>query len=420
MDELPRPRTGYQTQSGRPVPRYFIVFVGALVALGALSMDAYLPAIPTMAQSLGVHIVAVNNTISIYLAGVGIGQFLGGSLSDQLGRKTIGLSGLSVFCAASLAIGFASSIEQVQLLRFVQALGGGFSTVIGMATVRDVFPERELGRRFATVTLIMLTAPLVAPALGSWLLIYGWPFIFFAKAGYGLALLLALAFLIPETREGAWSKLSIGSLPRQVTEVVTRKVDGKRLPLRYVLALSFSACTLMTFLTNASFMYLEHFGLSPQVFPIVFSASVVGLIGTNLISMRKLRPENAGRFFRYGLQVQLLGVTLFAAAVVTGVASLFVVVPLMTIVISTLGFIGPSGSSRFMGFFSQLAGTAASVQTTSMFFGGAFFGAMTGLLFNDTLLPMAGTMFLLSLVANLIALSIPRLDGATKQESPAA
>lgn len=403
------------TQSGRTVPRYFIVFIGALVALGALSMDAYLPAIPTMAQSLGVSIVDVNNTISIYLAGVGIGQFLGGSFSDQLGRKTIGLSGLSVFCLASLAIGFASTIEQVQLLRFVQALGGGFSTVIGMAAVRDVFPTAELGRRFASVTLIMLTAPLVAPALGSWLMIYGWEYIFFAKAAYGLALLITLAFLIPETREGRWSNLSIASLPRQVAEVVTRKVDGKRLPLRYVLALSFSASTLMTFLTNASFMYLEYFQLTPQVFPIVFSASVVGLIGTNLVSMRKLGPENAGRFFRYGLQVQLLAVTLFVLAVISGVASLWIVVPLMTVTIASLGFIGPSGSSRFMGFFRQLAGTAASVQTTTMFFGGAVFGAMTGLLFDNTLLPMAGMMFALSLSANLIALSIPRRDGATSR-----
>lgn len=415
MDERKRPRTGYTTSSGRSVPRYFIVFVGALVALGALSMDTYLPAIPTMARALGVGIVDVNNTISIYLAGVGIGQFLGGSFSDQLGRKTIGLSGLTVFCVASLAIGFAATIEQVQMLRFVQALGGGFSTVIGMAAVRDVYPTSELGRRFATVTLIMLVAPLVAPALGSWLLIYGWPSIFFAKAAYGLLLLGALALLIPETRAGKWANLSIGTLPRQVLEVVTRKVDGKRLPLRYVLALSFSASTLMTFLTNASFMYLEYFGLTPRVFPLVFSASVIGLVGTNLISMRKLGSENAGRFFRYGLRVQLLAVTLFVLAVVAGVESLWVVVPLMTVVIATLGFVGPSGSARFMGFFKELAGTAASVQTTTMFLGGAAFGAITGLLFDDTLLPMAGMMFALSLSANLIALSIPRLDGAIKQ-----
>jgi len=94
-------------------PRQLIVFIGALIAIGALSLDAYLPAMPAMAERFGVGNVAMSHTISMYLVGYGLGQFFGGSFSDQIGRKRIGLIGLSIFAAASTAIGFSTTIGQV-------------------------------------------------------------------------------------------------------------------------------------------------------------------------------------------------------------------------------------------------------------------------------------------------------------------
>ncbi|HET7132133.1 MAG TPA: MFS transporter [Gammaproteobacteria bacterium] len=166
------------------MPRHLIVFLGALIAIGALSLDAYLPAMPAMAQSFGVDSVAMSHTISMYLVGYGLGQFFGGSFSDQIGRKRIGLIGLSIFAVAAVAIGFATTVEQVQWLRLVQAIGGGFSTVICMAIVRDVYPVEEIGRRMSMVLLTMLASPVIAPSLGAALLRFGWPTIFFFKAAY--------------------------------------------------------------------------------------------------------------------------------------------------------------------------------------------------------------------------------------------
>ena len=89
------------------------------------------------------------------------------------------------------------------VLRFLQAIGGGFSTVICMASVRDVYPIEQLGRRFATVTMIVLVAPLVAPVLGAFLLPFGWETIFVVKASYAAILLGLYALLVPETRRDA-------------------------------------------------------------------------------------------------------------------------------------------------------------------------------------------------------------------------
>jgi DHA1 family bicyclomycin/chloramphenicol resistance-like MFS transporter len=391
------------------VPRGFIFFVGALVALGPISLDAYLPAMPVMADAFGVSIVKLNNTISTYLIGFGLGQFFGGSFSDQIGRKRIGMLGLTVFIATTAAIAFAAeTIAQVQWLRFLQAIGGGFSTVICMASVRDVYPVDQLGRRFAMVTMIMLISPLIAPALGSFLLQFGWHTIFIAKCVYASALWLVYAFLIPETHAGNWRDISVRSTLVQCAEVVRRRIDGRLVPIRYALAMALSASVFMTFLTNSSFIYIRYFHVSETAFPVFFGLNVLGMMSMNFLSMNRLRADNAGKFFQRGLLVQVCAVALLVLVVVAGIDSLWTVVPPLIVIVSTLGVVGPAGSARYMSYFHKLAGSASSTYTTMMFSGGAALGAVTGVLFNGTLLPIVAIMITASVVANLLARTIPR------------
>src|SRR6185503_206995 len=266
-------------------PTYLIVFFGALAALGPLSVDAYLPAFPEIARDFGVNIVSVQNTLSAFLIGYALGQFFGGSFSDQIGRKRIGYIGLSVYICASLAIAFAGNVHQMLVLRFFQAIGGGFSTVICMASVRDVYPLERLGRRFATVTMIVLCAPLVAPVIGTFLVPFGWHKIFLVKAAYALALLSAYTVVVPETRPGHWRNLSVRSIFVQCFEVVTRRVDGRRIPILYACAMGLASSCLMMFVTNASFIYQQYFGVSGLHFPMLFALSVLGFMSMNLFSM---------------------------------------------------------------------------------------------------------------------------------------
>jgi DHA1 family bicyclomycin/chloramphenicol resistance-like MFS transporter len=392
---------------GAGAPRYLIVFFGALVALGPLSMDAYLPAMPAMAEAFGVGIVSLNNTLSAFLIGYATGQFFGGSFSDQVGRKRIGYSGLALYIVASFAISFASSVEQMLVLRFVQAVGGGFSTVICMATVRDVYPLQELGRRFATITMIVLVAPLIAPVLGAFLLPLGWEAIFIVKAVYAVMLLVLYTVVVPETREGRWRDLSVRAIFSQCAEVVTRRVDGRHLPIRYAVVMALSGSVLMTFVTNASFVYIEYFGVSPSRFPMLFGLSVIGFMAANLFSMRRLHSDNAPAFFRRGLQIQLLAALLLLAVVLTGFVHVWTVVPLVVVTMATLGLVGPAGSARYMSFFQRLAGSASSVQMTLMFALGGVLGAASGVLYDGTLLPVVGVMAGASLLANAVGFSLP-------------
>lgn len=410
-------QTGPETAVGeqpiaKDIPRNLVFFIGAMVAIGALSLDAYLPAMPAMAADFNVGIVELNNTISVYLIGFGLGQFFGGALSDQIGRKRIGLIGLSTFTLASLAIAFAHTVEQVQWLRFVQAIGGGFSTVICMAIVRDVFPVEQLGRRMAMVTMIMLASPLVAPSVGAFLLTFGWPTIFVAKAVYSSVLFAYYLLVVPETQPGSWQHLSLGTIFRQCGEVLRRRVDGVRLPIRLALTMALGAGVFMTYLTNSSFAFIQYFGVSESVFPVFFGLNVLGMLLANLFCMRRLTPRNARSVFRFGLGTQLAAVCTLVALVLFGAATLWTVMPPLAIMVTTLGLIGPSGSSQYMSCFSKLAGSASSVYTTLLFTTGATLGAISGYFFDGTLAPMALTMLGASLLSNGIAMTLPRRRSA--------
>ncbi len=389
-------------------PGYLIFFFGALAALGPLSIDAYLPGIPAMAASFGVSVVSLQNTLNVFLVGYAIGQFFGGAISDQIGRKRVGYSGLAVYLATSIAIAFAASVEQMLVLRFFQAIGGGFSTVICLATVRDIYPVEQLGRRFATVTMVLLIAPLVAPALGAAVLPLGWEMIFVLKAVYAGLLLAAYAGAVPETRPGRLGNLSLRSVFRQCFEVVRRRVDSRRLPIRYATAMAFAASCMMIFVTNSSFIYMEYFGVGPTRFSVLFALSVLGFMAMNSFSMWRLSSDNAGTFFRVGLTMQALIVAGLVAVVVSGNAALLTVVPFIVLAVAALGLVGPAGSSRYMGFFGELAGSASSVYTTMMFLLGGTFGWLSGVLNDGTLLPIAAMMLAASVTANAISWGLPR------------
>jgi DHA1 family bicyclomycin/chloramphenicol resistance-like MFS transporter len=399
-----------ETVAPAAAPASLIYFVGALIAIGPLSLDAYLPAMPAMAETFGVPIVALNNTISVYLVGYGISQFLGGTFSDQIGRKRVGLIGLAVFIIASVLLAFAETIEQAQWLRFIQALGGGFSTVICMAIVRDVYPIAELGRRMAMMTLIMLASPVIAPAIGAALLSLGWPSIFLFKAAYASVLLLIYWLRVPETRPGEWRNLSLGTTLQHCAEVVTRKVDGRRLPLRFAVSMALASGVFMTFLTNSSFAYIEYFGVSSSAFPLYFSISIVGLIATNVYSMNRLTPAKAPALFRYGLIVQAMAVIILVALVWFGPKNIWSVVVPVIVLVACFGLTGPAGSSQYMSFFEKLAGSASSLYTTLMFALGAILGGLSGYFFDGTLRPMVLTMLCASVSAMLLGATIRRSE----------
>jgi DHA1 family bicyclomycin/chloramphenicol resistance-like MFS transporter len=139
------------------------------------------------------------------------------------------------------------------------------------------------------------------------------------------------------------------------------------------------------------------------MFPLYFGVGVIGMVATNFLSMRRLNLNSAPRFFRYGLLLQVVAVTCLLLAVLAGAPSIWLVVVPVAVVVSCFGLVGPSGTSQYMSHYGGLAGSASSLYTTLLFSSGAIFGAVSGIYFDETLLPMAVTMFVASLTANALA-----------------
>lgn len=380
-----------------------------MVAIAPLAIDTYLPAMPAMAASLGTELVMVNATLSTYLLGYAAGQLLGGPISDQIGRRPVGLSGLVVFIGSSIAIALANSIEWVLALRVVQALGGGFATVICMAMVRDAYEPLEAARRFPTVMLVMLSAPLFAPAIGSALLEFGWDWhsIFIFLAVY--ACVIFAAFLpVPETATSAVGKLQLGEILPQYWSVISRRVDGKLVPLRYVLTQGLLFSGTFVFITNAPFIFLSHYGVEERWFALYFGANIVVMMLFTLVTTRLIKRYAPDRLFLVARCIQLLALVTLCLQVRFAEPSLLVFTANLAFVIGPTGMSNPSVSGLYLAHFNQLSGSAVSLMNVTVFLFGSLLGIVSGLLYDDTLGPIVYTMLAGVVCANLIALTIPR------------
>ena len=318
------PQTAHSEARVAGLPRHFLLFVAAMVAIAPLAIDTYLPAMPAMAVSLGTDLVMVNATLSTYLLGFAAGQLLGGPISDQIGRRPVGLSGLVLFTASSVAIAITDSIQGVLVLRAVQALGGGFATVICMAMVRDAYPPLEAARRFPTVMLVMLSAPLLAPVIGSLLLELGlgWHSIFLFLALY--AVLIFLAFLpVPETATSAPGKLALRDILPQYWSVLSRRVDGKLVPLRYIFTQGLLFSGTFVFITNAPFIYLTYYGVHERWFSIYFGANIIVMMIFTLITTRLIKRFAPDRLFLVARCIQLTALIALCLQVTFGEPSLW-------------------------------------------------------------------------------------------------
>lgn len=395
------------------LPRFFIFFVASLIALGPLSIDTYLPAIPSMADDLNVDIVQINHTLSIYFVGFAVGQIIGGPVSDQIGRKIIGLIGLVLFTVCSILIAITHDVDTLIGLRGLQAIGGGFATVICMAMVRDAYPPEEAVKQFPRVMLVMLSAPLLAPAIGSALLGLGWASIFVFLAVYGLVMLGAFSF-IPETATQRSGKFTPTQIFPQYIAVLTRRVDNKLVPLRWIFAQGMMASLMFIFITHSAFIYLEYYQIEPAWFVFYFGANVVGMmIGTSLTT-RLIHRHSPFRLYSVARAVQITMIACLTVLTLTTDIHILVFTPMLAIAVGCNGIINPSVQGMYLAQFHKLAGSATSLMSMAMFSFGSVLGFVSGIFFDGTLAPTLLTMLAALIIGNIIAMTIPNPHLATQ------
>lgn len=367
----------------------FILLLGALTAVGPFTIDMYLAAFPQITSDLNTRPAAVQLTITATLIGLALGQLLLGSISDAIGRRKPMLTGLALYIAASVGIVFVHSVELLTALRFLQGLGAAAGMVLSMAIVRDRFEGIQVGKAIARLMLVVGVSPCVAPLVGAQFLRLGsWRDMFIALAVLASVLLVAAFFLLKESLPAGLRRSGgVGAATRSYLELL-------RDPLFLGLAFlgGFTMAALFTYISSASFVFQDGFGLSATQFAIIFAAGgVTFTIGTQLNGalLGRVAPEQI-------LRAAVLGaLTITAAMVVTSVIGLGVwpVIVLLVANMLAIGMLLPAISAIALDRNPHRAGSAAALIGATQFGIGAATAPITGLFAEGSSVAMASVMF---------------------------
>lgn len=376
-------------------PGRLAFLLATLVALGPLAIDTYLPALLAMSGHFAVEIHAVEVSVSVYVLGVAAGQWLGGPLSDQFGRKPVAYVGLTLFILGCLSIPLSSNIEILYMLRFLQALGGGATVVIAAASVRDHFTGKEAAKVMTTIGLVMLVAPLVAPAVGALLLkLFGWQSIFYMLAIYGFMLFGIVRFLLPTVAV----KPSTEPL-RQRMFLAYGRVLSNRQAMGFILANGLAFAAMFTFITDAAFLYMEYFGITPEQFPLYFGANVVTMLGMNRLNVLLLRRYSSASIMQVALSLQVAACVALLGLTLAGLLTLWLVVPLIMVTAGMVALVMPNGIASFLDLFERDSGAATGLNGALQFLLAGVIGTVLGMLHDGSTLPMTALMAASSVAA---------------------
>src|SRR5258708_21886929 len=278
-------------RASRPPSRArMIVVLGALVALGPLTIDMYLPALPKIADDLSVSWSVAQLTLTGTLAGLALGQLIVGPLSDSLGRRRPLMAGIVLHMLASLLCLFAPNIAVLGVARSLQGMGAAAAMVVAIAVVGDLYADSAAATVMSRLMLVLGVAPVVAPSLGAAVLLKAsWHWVFAALVVLAAGLLLLAALALPETLPTSHRRpLKVRGIAATYVEVL-RDVRFHLLVLGGALGMS----GLFAYIAGASFVLQGHYGLDQQAFALVFGAGAVALIGAtqlNVVLLRRLGP----------------------------------------------------------------------------------------------------------------------------------
>jgi DHA1 family bicyclomycin/chloramphenicol resistance-like MFS transporter len=363
-----------------------ILVLGALTAFGPLSIDMYLPSLPTLERAFGATAASVQLTLSAFLAGMAIGQAFYGPLSDRFGRKPPLYFGLTLYVAASVACAYAPSVDAMIVLRFIQVASGCAGIVVARAIVRDLVEGAEAARAFSTLILVMGVAPILAPLLGGYVLQwFGWQAIFWALAAFGIACLVAVATRVPETRPPELR--TTGGVVSAVI-VYVRLIADRRF-LGYSLTSGLALAGMFVYITTSPHLFIDVFGVSTQAYGWLFGGNAFGFIAVSQLNRLLLRRFDMHRILAWGVRINLGAGLVLLLVALSGVDGLAAILVPLFVAIASLGILMPNAVAAALAGQAAHAGSASALIGTTQFVLGATAGSIAAGLHSESALAMA-------------------------------
>jgi DHA1 family bicyclomycin/chloramphenicol resistance-like MFS transporter len=382
--------------------------LAALSAIGPLTTDMYLPSLPDIARQLGASTTQVQLTISAYLIGFAVGQILYGPVSDRHGRKPVLLAALALYCVASLACALSTSIEMLIVSRFVQALGGSGGIVLARAVVRDLYSGVRAGRELSLIGSVMALAPVLAPIAGGVLQTgFGWRSIFVTLVAAGLTGALVVWLLLPETLEvRATEPVSPATMLKSY-----RAVARSPAYLAYLGLATTSFAGLFAWISGASFVLQNLYGLSPFNFGLAFAVGSIGFMTGATLAARLVMRLGIDGTIGVGAAALAAGGLGMVAALALGFTSALSLVLPVAIYLAGLGMVLPQAIAGAMTPFPERAGAASALLGFIQQCAAALCGAVVGWLLGENAWPLAAAVAAMGCTTLVIWISTRALRG---------
>lgn len=379
------------------------LFLGAVSAFGPLSIDLYLPALPSIADDLNASPSLVALSLTACVLGLAGGQVVAGPLSDRYGRRPIMTLGLAGYFVSSVLCAVAPGAGSFVVLRLIQGICGAFGMVVGRAIVRDLHSGVAMSHYLSRLTVISGLAPILAPLAGGQILrVTSWRGSFVVLAVIGLLLLVVCVTMIPETHPPDRRSGGVKAATRAML-----RVGADRSFLAFGLPSGFEAAAFFAYLAGSSFVIQDVYGASAQTFSLLFALNAVGVVAASQLNAVLVRRVRLERLMGTGLALATAGAALTLGVVLADLG-LVALVPALLLFVSAGGIVGPNATALVLADHPAAAGAAAGLLGVTQFVIGAILSPIAGIGGKDTALPMALLMLSLNAVALTVFLRVRR------------
>jgi DHA1 family bicyclomycin/chloramphenicol resistance-like MFS transporter len=394
----------------------YVIVLGALVALGPFTIDLYLPAFPVVADEFAGSESLIQLTLTATMIGFGLGQLVVGPWSDTVGRRLPLILATTVHVGASLGVAFSPDITWLLVFRVLQGVGAAGGGVVAMATVRDLFGGQPLVRMLSRLALVTSLAPILAPVIGSQLLVVlDWRGLFVALAAYGVVVVALASTLIAETLPPERRRVRGHSTAAQRYRAVLS--DRVFIGVALIAGLMFSG--LFAYLSASSFLFQDVYGFDAQQYGILFAVNSIGLAVSSQVASRLMRRFAPARILAVSLP-------LMAIAGFTAAAAAALDLGLAPIVAGTFVFLSCAGLSFPCIQVTALAPHGAEAGTAAALLGAINFGLaslsapIVSVFGTETAIPMGlGMGILLSVATALLWIVVRPLRAVRIGDEPA-
>jgi DHA1 family bicyclomycin/chloramphenicol resistance-like MFS transporter len=346
-----------------------------LTVFGPISMDLYLPVLPALTRDLGAATSTAQLTVTTCLFGLGAGQLLAGPLSDRFGRRRPLLIGVVAYVATSVLCAASPTVETLVAARFVQGLAGGVGIVIAQAAGRDLYSGGRLLRYYGRLTVLAGLAAIVGPVVGGQLAeITDWRGIFGFLAAIGVLLLVACLLVFRETLP---AELRVAGGLAQTGRDMRRLLSDRRY-VGVVLVAGFLSTALFAYLSGATFLLQDIYGLSPQGYSYAFGLNSLGFMVFGFLGGRLSERWSEAGTLVTGLAMCVVGAGGLLATATLHLPLIAVVLSLFTMV-SGVAVTTPPTTSLALAGYPDIAGTASSFLGVARFAFGGLTAPLVGL-----------------------------------------